>query len=480
MVIKEIKLKNWKQFEGEHSFRLGKINFIQGNNGIGKTNLSLNAILFALYGHTGKLKQSETPSYGHKSCKVTLFLEKNSCHYTVIREIPSKLTILQNHTEIEWKEDGIKEKDLYIKNIFGDLQYFKQFRIIDGYDKEINFLEQGNTTLKKILSIVNDEVLNEIRTELLNQKNIIETTLSVQRLSTVPNYASEKRIELIDKLINKIQENIKDFDDEINVLSKELKDLISKKGILLSLINENKKQIEKSKREICYACKQPIPKERRIKIYNKAKKEIEKYTKEYKNIASEIEELESIIFDLKKDREELIKRKTKLISKKDLLKRKLKETKTNYTEIDLDIVKRSIKKYDEFVSQYLVYSIKTLEPLINSVLEKIGFSVEFVAKKNKFDLILTDGKGRQWNYNHLSTGQKLLLQIAVKSALLLQNNDYGVILADEGLGSLDEENLSYVIDLFNNLPFQLIMVLHHFKEIPEYVNCIDLNTYFGV
>ena len=478
MFLKNIKLKNWKQFEGEHEFSFDKITFVQGKNGIGKSNLSLNAILFALYGYTGKVKQKDLPTYKKKSCSVELDIDYNGNHYSIIREVPTKLTILQNNTEIQWKENGIKEKDLFIANLFGNIEHFKKFRIIDGYDKEINFLEQGNTTLKKILTTVNENLINEIRNELVNRKNTIQSYLSAQKKVSIPNYVSNKRLELINLLIQKIENDIKSLEGEINVFQKELRELSERRGILTYSFNECKRQLEKSKQSVCYACKQPIPKEKRERIAKRAMNEMVKIKKEFITVNESIEELESIIADLKEEKNKLNKRLMKIQQKKSLIQQKMQII-NKYTEKDLLIAKKAVEVFENFVAEYLVYSIKSLEPIINSVLEKIGFKVTFEADLRKFNLILTDNQDRSWSYHHLSTGQKLLLQIALKTALLLQKGESGLIIADEGMGSLDEENLIYIIELFENLPFQLIMILHHFKNLPSFVNVIDLDNYFG-
>jgi len=480
MFLKSIKLYNWKQFDGKHKFEFSNnINFIVGGNGIGKSNLTLKSILFALYGQTDKIKLADAVTKGKKSAFVELEMQKSKTHYFIKREIPSKLHIIQNHTEVEWKENGLKEKDKYIEQIFGNLVLFKRFRIVDGYDKDVNFLEQGNTTLKKILSSINESVINDIRSNLLSKKNEISTYNKKNIRSASTHYYSESRLEALQIKLEMIETEIQELDKEIRNLNGAINKLNQKKGVILAAINETMKQIKKANQTVCYACKQPLPQEKQAKLKEKAYKEQKEAKEKYAEVEEEIKELVDIAKQLEQEKRNKINRKmrtSKFLAKLEEL-RDL-DSVYIYTEKDEINIKKAIAFFDNFTSEYLVYSIKTLEPIINSVLEKINFRVEFGVSKTKFNLKLKDNKDRTWNYGDLSTGQKLLLQIAMKSAVLLQNNESGLIVADEGLGSLDEENLQYIIELFNELPFQLIMVLHHFKGIPDFVNVIDLNNYF--
>ena len=66
------------------------------------------------------------------------------------------------------------------------------------------------------------------------------------------------------------------------------------------------------------------------------------------------------------------------------------------------------------------------------------------------------------------------MQIAFKLALLISQNKTGVVIADEGLGSLDSDNLMHVVNIFSSYPFQLFLVLHNAPEMPTEVKVINL------
>ena len=138
------------------------------------------------------------------------------------------------------------------------------------------------------------------------------------------------------------------------------------------------------------------------------------------------------------------------------------------------IVKKAIEELDKLSSYYITESLKILEPIINDIVSKIGFEVSFtINEKGKFAIEMQKDN-ISYKYKDLSTGQKLVLQIAFKLALLLERNETGIIIADEGMSSLDQENLEHVLGIFNNLPFQLFLVLHHFEDIPEHIRVINL------
>jgi wobble nucleotide-excising tRNase len=146
-----------------------------------------------------------------------------------------------------------------------------------------------------------------------------------------------------------------------------------------------------------------------------------------------------------------------------------------YTDKDVLVAKTAIDELDHLSTYYLTESVKILEPIINDVLIKIGFKVNFVINdKDKFTISL-QREGVEYKYKDLSCGEKTLLQIAFKLALLLEKGESGIVITDEGLGSLDVNNLLHVIGLFESLPFQLFLILHNAPELPETVQMITLD-----
>ncbi|KKK81951.1 hypothetical protein LCGC14_2808270, partial [marine sediment metagenome] len=131
-----------------------------------------------------------------------------------------------------------------------------------------------------------------------------------------------------------------------------------------------------------------------------------------------------------------------------------------WTTNDVEIIKQAIKELDNFSSYYITEWIKILEPIINDILTKINFQVSFeINEKGNIDVNLLRN-GEVYNYKDLSAGQRLVVSISFQLALLLENTQEGFIIADEGFSNLDIENLKLILELFKNLPFQLLCVIH--------------------
>jgi len=229
----------------------------------------------------------------------------------------------------------------------------------------------------------------------------------------------------------------------------------------------------------CFACKQTLSKETKDRMKKENLDKIVKAKKEVDDSNESLENADIEICKINPIRDKLVSRKNDLELLIHKLETRLKQKEFKYTQKDIEIVQSALKELDRISSNYLVRSIKVLEPIINSVLEKIDFKLEFdVDGKNKLDIRLFKGY-KEFNYKDLSAGQKLLLQIAFKLALLLERGQEGIIIADEGFSSLDRENLLHVLRIFEQYPFQLVMVLHHFSEIPGGIKIINLDITNG-
>ncbi|MBN1467702.1 MAG: hypothetical protein JW924_03170 [Fusobacteriaceae bacterium] len=479
MILKKIILHNFKQFAKNHEFLFSKINFVKGKNGIGKSNLTRKSIEFLLYGYTGKEKLTEQPTQGEsKSCWVEGELTYQGDNYIIKRAFPTNLTITKKEEEVglEWTSQA---KEEYIKKLFKDITYFKQFRIADAYDKESNFLEQGEKVIKKILLSISADKINNIRQRSLDIKRDMERYNKDEAL-IYAHFPSKKRFSVL-------KEGLATLARKEAKIEAEIARIRGLQGRYSSKLDEIKGQLaiktkhlaNAKKYPTCYACRQPIPKEQRLRTIKEKRQEALALQEEGNAIVPKINLMTKNIAKGQKRAEKLAERQFKLQSLISRLEVRFQQKEYKYTYKDIEVAKKAIKYIDLFTSHYLVNRISVLEPIINSVLSKINHTVKFdVNDKGKFDMILTDDKNREWKYYQLSSGQELLLQIALKFALLIERGEEGLIIADEGLGSLDDDNLLHVIKLIDTLPFQLIMILHRFDNIPKTVKTIDLNEYF--
>ena len=471
MIIKSIKLTN---FQCYHRFEasFSNMTFIKGKNGTGKTSLGLDAILFALFGYSKK-NLSEVPRRGEsKSCGVRVEIEYKGVNYRIERKYPTHLDVEVGGLKKEFKTSA--EGQRFLNSLFGDVKTFQKFRMIDS-GVGINFLEEGQVALKKTLFSVSDEVFNRVRDKLNGIKREREI-YNKEKAVIYPHFPSESRLDVLDRYGVDLKQKVAEMETEDRKRWSEMSQSNNIKGRAegeLKTAKWQREQIEKNTH--CYACKQeilPETKKRMAEEKDKEIKAIENKLKEANEILEEVSEIREMSQPTIKGMKAKYEKIHDLMVK---LEGRLKQKEYIYTSKDIEVVKRALKELDNLSTRYLTQSLSILEPIINSVLEKIRFNVRFeVNDKGKLNISLTK-EGVKFNYKDLSTGQKLLLQIAFKLALLLERGEEGIIIADEGLSSLDEENLLHVLTIFENFPFQLVFIIHNWNEVPGEVKIIDLN-----
>jgi len=300
--------------------------------------------------------------------------------------------------------------------------------------------------------------------------------LNKDRVKASSHYPSEKRLQLISSKISELDaqetdlaKTVRNFEIDFRKTEREMGQLEQRKKTIK--YNQNKVTKEKT----CFVCKQVIPQTTQKRLTTDIEKEIKEINTSLATKTSEIAEMKDLIASHRVIKENIQKRVEDLAKLNIALESRLKMKEFIYTNKDEEIVKQAIKELDNISSYYLTETVKTLEPIINSILEKIGFTVSFdVNTKGKFAIQLQKNT-ITYKYKDLSTGQRIMLQTAFKLALLLQNNDTGVIVADEGMESLDESNIRHILQIFEGLPFQLLLILHRFEEVPDSIKIIDLN-----
>ena len=472
MFIKSIRLETFKNFEQE-IFDFSKMTLIKGSNGSGKTTLALESILFALYGFTTKELLSDLPMRSKsKSCTVEVKFEQNKAIYTVIRSFPIKLIIKKDDKIIKFNTNS--EASKFLIDLVGEREAFLRFRVIDSA-KESNLLEQGNVALKRIIFAGSDEIFNNMRVKLLEIKRTREL-LNKDRIQASTHFPSEKRLQLISSKIEEIAEQeadlvktIREFENDFRKTEREMGQLEQRK----KTIKYNQDKVTKDK--TCFVCKQVIPQTTQKRLSIDIDKEVKDINNSLATKTSEIEEMNDLIKSHRIIRENISSRLQTLFDLRGKLEARLKQKDFIYTNKDEEIVKQAIKELDNISSYYLTETIKTLTPIINSILQKIDFTVSFdVNTKGKFEINLQKDN-INYKYKDLSTGQRIMLQIAFKLSLLLSQGESGILIADEGMSSLDSENLQHILQIFEGLPFQLILVLHRFDEVPDNIKVINLD-----
>ncbi|RLI00841.1 hypothetical protein DRO38_05855, partial [Candidatus Bathyarchaeota archaeon] len=391
--------------------------------------------------------------------------------YEITRKYPTSITIIENGEELKFKTSVEAQK--FLNELFGDINYFKRFRMIDN-SIGINFLEEGPQALKKILFSNSDEIFNRVK-DRLNEMKKNREIYNKDKAVIYKISPSEKRLDFLNQSIIKVNQELAELKSEDQKLYREVFNKSNSKGQIEGQLKTAKWQKEQSEKSThCYACKQPLLEETKKGMIVAKINEIKELEKNLKEVIEENEEINEIRATFQEPIENITARANKLKTLIMKLEGRLKQKDYIYTQRDVEVVKVALRELDALSTRYLAESLKILEPIINSVLEKIKYQVEFdVNDKGKFSITLYK-EGVKYTYKDLSSGERLLLQIAFKLAILLEKDENGLILTDEGLSNLDQTNLLHVLDIFSNYPFQLVMVLHRCENLPSDVKIIDL------
>ncbi len=472
MFLKRLKLKNYqiyKDFEADFS----SMTFIKGKNGIGKSTLGQEALLFCIWGYTAK-NLTEIPTRGvSKTCSIEVEIEHEESTYIVERKIPSDLKVVKDGQPLVFENASAGQS--YLKTLFGEALNFKKFHMIDN-ETGINFIDpKAATSFKQIMFSVSEDRFNRVKENLSRIKQ--EREIWNKDNAVIYFHApSEKRLNLLTQKIALLEEEKnKVIAEERKVGNEEYT-----QGNLIGQIQGQIRNIEAQRTKMsatnCYACGAPLKREQNVDIIAKQEANIQDLQGQLANAKDVLEEIQEFRARAREPIQVIDNHIRHVFDLKAKLEGRLKQKNFIYTTQDVEIAKQAIKELDVLSTTFLVNSIRSLEPIINEVLSKINYQLEFdINDKGKFDMKLTDKEGQVFTYKDLSTGQKLMLQIAFKLALLLERGEEGLVIADEGLGSLDHENLLHVLTIFQNYPFQLVFIIHHFDNIPEGIKVIDLN-----
>ena len=477
MIAKEIKLNDFRNFEGYHRFPIHLLNLIIGKVGVGKSTLGRIAITFCLYGYS-EVPLSKLPTRWLKDPKTwveVVFQDKKDI-IVIKREIPVKITILKNGIE-EMQGATNSDKQEWIIKRFGDLEYFKKFRMID-LKEGINVLEEGKTNLRKILISFHESMLNNIRESLQKKKSLYEK-LNKDTAVIFKHYPSNKRMSVLENSFQKVLSNQESISKEIRLLESDYYKLSTFKGSMERNVfnfEDQKKKIESN--SSCPTCDQSYPLEFRRNLWKSTVKKLNDCKVELSKISSTISTRQVAIQKLKNSSRQIQKTLDKINSLKFKMEARLKQKDYIYTNRDILLLNSALKELDKFYSFYILSCVKVLEPIINTVISKINLEMNFIlTNKGDFDIILRKDKN-EYNYKELSSGQRLLLSIAFQLALLLDKGDVGIILADEGFNNLDTETMVSLYEMLKELPFQIVSIVHRFEDVSREINIIDLNDYF--
>lgn len=478
MILKTITYHNFRNLKGTHTFKFEQINLLIGAVGSGKSTAGRIGPTFCFYG-TSDVPISKLPTKGCNSEEtwVEALIEDKGDTIIIKREIPTKVTIKVNGIEILEEAEGApnnREKNDWIIKRFGDLDYFKKFRMIDITDG-INVLEAGATSLRKILISFHEEKLKVIKQNLLEKKNLYE---KFNKDSSVlyKHFPSIKRLNFLTKKIKDLIQQERENELDAEEFESKYYSNLSLKGELSNRISYSKNQMQKAKtQDKCPTCYQKLPEENRKKVYQDSVASIKEAEEDLKIVINNIKEEQNNISFFKKEKQSLVKKRESLTQLRMKLEGRLKQKEFKYTNKDILIVSTAIKELEKFYSYYILENVKKLEPIINSILNRMGFEVIFsLNEKGDFNLGIFKGK-EEYTYKELSSGQRIMLSIAFQLALLLDKGETGLILADEGFNNLAEEDILALYEMLKELPFQIVSIVHRFSVDSRDIKLFKLN-----
>ncbi len=469
MIIKSISVDNFKNFKHKE-IKLDNITLIRGDNGLGKSTLALDAILFCLYGNVGKCKLQDFLNKAHgSSYKVVIEFTIDKDIFKVTRDFPTKLTIVHNGKTIEGNTVQCQK---YLDKYCGNREHFQKFRIIDS-EVGANFLLEGTTAFKKILLMNSDQLFNKVRVKLLENKNY-KQKFNKSNIVISYHHPSQKRMIGIQKQVSKLNGLSSKLYTCISDLTKEITKLESNVKYCKTQILELDYQLFQLQDEsLCSFCKQVIVNNKEI-LEKQLKTKIEDLELQKSQDQVDVMMMAKALDDHKIEYDNINKRLRKVQTFKNRLETCLKQKQYKYTKKDVLDVDMGIKYLDRFSSKWLKQSLNTLTPIVDSIVEKIGFQINFIVDTRNQLVITLEKDGFVYSYDNLSKGQKLVVQIAFKLALLLKAQSTGIIIADDGISDLDDPNLEHIISLFTKLPFQLLFVLQRFHLKSYNIKVIDL------
>lgn len=472
MIIKRVQLLNFRNFEGLHSFFFDKLNLIVGKNGAGKSSLSRIAITFVLFGDS-EVSLSSLPTKGVGEGWASLLIEDKGDEIYIQREVPTKLHVTLNGQEVLPESTNV-EKQKWIEARFNDLHYFRKFRMID-LRLGLNLLEEGKTALRKTIINLNEGFLNNVKDRLQKKKTLYDK-FNKDTAVVFSHYPSAKRVALLESKSKEIANDKNEIQKEISDLEKDFHNISNQLGFKTNVYREATAKVSrlKSEKNQCPTCKQVIPRDFYEGLIAECEKTIDIATKECSVLNEEGLSQRSAIEHSKEIYKKYFEKLDKINKLRLKLETRLKQKDYKYSTKDVLLVSNAIKELDKFYSFYIVQTVQNLEPIINDIIAKANFELKFrLDTKGDFDIVLLRD-GAEFSYKDLSNGQRLLLTIAFQIALLLEKGDSGLIVADEGFSSLDNETILLVFELFRDLPLQLISIIHRFEEPVENVNIINL------
>jgi len=356
MIIKRLKVQNWKVFDDrEFNFTDG-VNIIKGNNYSGKTSF-IQALYFGLFNETifkKNLTAKHLKKEGEKQALIEIDFIVNSRNYRLRRNISgakqikvdSHLYELQDGEERE-EIESVSRKGEQLKKL-DDL-----LKINRDYVKNINFILESS--IFHFLDNPSSKIIEEIN-----------SILELDYFSKIEGYCDEASGDLKQE-INKLKDKEKKINnfheknqDKFEELEKEINKLTEEKTELGEKIKKSKEKINKFS-DVKRLIEQKEQAESKIKEQEEDKKN---FLKELDENQAEIEEINKIEKDLK-----TLENKVSLYrkNKKHIISLQGKKDNFYKQKENLDKLEGSLREHEERLKN--ITKMKELKPLYQKYIE---------------------------------------------------------------------------------------------------------------
>lgn len=494
MVIKKIRIDNFKSLYGHHEFDFQELDGLiklSGPIGSGKTSLA-EAILYGLYGSVKGQNNTQLISWNCKSCLVELDIISKNKEITIHRASNEPLVIMVNGKPLAAsnKRDtqSILEEEIFDVpklaitkmcvisfNAFNSLasmnpaetkQFLDEifgFKLFTMFNEEIVMERKNHMNENLKLAALYEENLNQIRyleEKKANQKKELSQSVDVDKYNGERNLLIEDG-KLVKGRLDECQKEFKDKNEEY----------IHKKSEAATLGKQEKNYINTFKTGKCPTCGNPIDES----ILEERKAKMNEYAELYKEYEAKQAELANVynprIADFNKQINEIKEKIHKIDSEIAIYNNNMQMINENYDDLITEYerkaneVKERLDKCDIEIGEWNEMNdlfTKTLRyNLLETLIPHINKSIQYFI--NKLDQpyrieydqefkphIYIDTFEKEIAYNNLSTGQRKSLDMAIIFGVIqnvMASINFNIYFLDELFSNLDSDARNIMLEL---------------------------------
>lgn len=519
MIIKRIKITNFKSLYGEHEFDFEKLTGLiklYGPIGAGKTSLA-EAIIYGLFGTVKGHNNRNLISWNCKDCEIELDLISNNKEVKIIRNSSAPLVVYVNGVTVAASNkrgtQEILEEEIYDVNKLAIERMciisFNQFNSIanmnPGQTRE--FLD--NIFGFKTFTEYNDQIVLERKEQITEQ---LKVQAVYNETENQIKYINNKKETQKQELMNNI--DITGLDIERDQLIQQGKDLKAQKDQLQNEYAAKDKEIyakmvecstlgkqakeffNKFKTGTCPTCGQPIDahdiehhKEEMLRLadeYRMHESERTALSQEYTPRIADIDKQIAMIKDsihgidtkiaMHRNSINLINNNYDGILEE--YQSKLESLHAQLESFELEI--NEWNEMNDLFSKTLRYKLlKNLIPQINRSIQyftnklDLSYSIEFDQEFKSH--IYVENNSKEIHYSDLSTGQRKSIDVAIIFGIIqnvIANVNFSVFFLDELFSNMDGNSINNMLELLKEslAESRTIFVVNHNEMSDEYFN----------